>query len=46
MTEIEERLARLVSERARLRGELEQIREDSRRALEMIAQASSGELTQ
>lgn len=40
VSEIEERLDSLVGERARLRGELEEIRSDSRRALEMIARAS------
>jgi predicted GTPase len=45
VTEIEERLARLVDERARLRGDLEQVRRDSLGALEMIARASSEELT-
>lgn len=45
VTEIEERLGSIVGERARLRGELEEIRNDSRGALEMIARASSGRLT-
>jgi signal recognition particle receptor subunit beta len=45
VTEIEERLDSLVGERARLRGELEEIRNDSRGALELIARASSGTLT-
>ncbi len=45
VTEIEERLDSLVGERARLRGELEEIRNDSHGALELIARASSGTLT-
>ena len=45
VTEIEERLDSLVSERVRLRGELEDIRNDSRGALDMIARASSETLT-
>jgi hypothetical protein len=44
VTEIEERLDSLVGERARLRTELEEIRNDSRGALEMIARASCGTL--
>lgn len=45
VTEIEERLDSLVGERVRLRGELEDIRNDSRGALDMIARASSETLT-
>lgn len=40
VTEIEERLDGLVGERARLRYELEEIRNESRDALELIARAS------
>ncbi len=46
VTEIEERLDSLVGERVRLRGELDDVRNDSRGALEMIARTSSGKLTQ
>ena len=45
VTEIEGYLDSLVGERVRLRGELEDLRNDSRGALEMIARTSSGTLT-
>jgi hypothetical protein len=45
VTDIEEHLARVVGERDRLRHELDRIRDDSRRALDVIARPANAEST-